>query len=122
VSTSLLRRAGSQPPGRVRVAAEVVAWIAVLAATQVKGVAGMCEPGGRGVSLPLHRQNGHRGVRLQMVGDTGIKMDLFLAITPEASIGQLAEELQDKVAHAVHSMLGLDAVEINLHIAEIEEN
>jgi uncharacterized alkaline shock family protein YloU len=104
------------------VAAEVVAWIAALAAMQVKGVAGMCEPRGRSVSLPLHRQNGHRGVRLRMVGDTGIKLDLFLAITPEASIGQLAEELQDKVAHAVHSMLGLDAVEINLHIAEIEED
>jgi uncharacterized alkaline shock family protein YloU len=120
VNTSLLSPGGNQPAGRVRVASEVVASIAALAALEVQGIAAMCDPAGRGVSLPLHRQHGHRGVRLQMVGDTGIKLELFVAITPEASIAQLADELQGKVAYAVHSMLGLDAVEINLHIAEIE--
>jgi uncharacterized alkaline shock family protein YloU len=120
VSTSLLTQPGEQPPGRVRVASEVVASIAALAAQEVAGIAAMREPTGVNVSLPLHRQHAHRGVKQQMVGDTGIRLDLYVAITPQASIGQLAEELQRKVAHAIHSMLGLDAVEINLHIAEIE--
>ncbi|HVB13794.1 MAG TPA: Asp23/Gls24 family envelope stress response protein [Candidatus Dormibacteraeota bacterium] len=120
MSTSLLNQPGEQPPGRVRVASEVVASIAALAAQEVVGIAAMCEPTGVNVSLPLHRQHGHRGVNLQMVGDTGIKLELYVAITPQASISQMAEELQRKVAHAIHSMLGLDAVEINLHIAEIE--
>jgi len=120
VSTSLLNQPGEQPPGRVRVASEVVASIAALAAQEVAGIAAMREPAGVNVSLPLHRQHAHRGVRLQMVGATGIKLDLYLAITPDAAISRLADELQHKVAHAIHSMLGLDAVEINLHIAEIE--
>ncbi|MFZ0996032.1 MAG: Asp23/Gls24 family envelope stress response protein [Candidatus Dormiibacterota bacterium] len=122
MSTSLLNQptGGGQTQGRVRVASEVVASIAALAALEVPGIAAMCEPAGVNVSLPLVRQHGHRGVRMQMVGDTGIRLDLYLAITPEASLGQLADDLQHKVAHAVHSMLGLDAVEINLHIAEIE--
>jgi len=120
VSTSLLNQPGEQPPGRVRVASEVVASIAALAAQEVVGIAAMCEPTGVSVPLPLHRQNAHRGVKMQMVGDTGIKLDLYVAITPQATIAQTAEELQHKVASAIHSMLGLDAVEINLHIAEIE--
>jgi uncharacterized alkaline shock family protein YloU len=120
VSTSLLKPPGEQPPGRVRVAREVVASIAALAAQEVAGIAALREPTGVNVSLPLHRQHAYRGVKMQMVGDTGIKLDLFVAITPQASIGQMAEELQHKVAQAIHSMLGLDAVEINLHIAEIE--
>jgi uncharacterized alkaline shock family protein YloU len=120
VSTSLLNQPGEQPPGRVRVASEVVASIAALAALDVAGIAAMREPTGVNVSLPLHRQHGHRGVQLQMVGDTGIKLDLYVAITPQAAVAQVAEELQRKLSHAVHSMLGLDAMEINLHIAEIE--
>jgi uncharacterized alkaline shock family protein YloU len=120
VSTTFLNPPGEQPPGRVRVASEVVASIAALAALDVEGIAAMREPTGVNVSLPLHRQHGHRGVQLQMVGDTGIRLDLYVAITPQASVAQAAEEVQHKVAHAVHSMLGLDAVEINLHIAEIE--
>ncbi len=120
MSTSLLNQPGEQPPGRVRVASEVVASIAALAALDVAGIAAMREPTGVNVSLPLHRQHGHRGVQLQMVGDTGIKLDLYVAITPQAAVAQVAEELQRKLSHAVHSMLGLDAMEINLHIAEIE--
>ncbi|HEY6539092.1 MAG TPA: Asp23/Gls24 family envelope stress response protein [Candidatus Dormibacteraeota bacterium] len=120
MTDSWLSAAGEQPPGRVRVASEVVASIAALAAQDVVGIAAMREPTSLNVSLPLHRQHGHRGVQLQMVGDTGIRLDLYVAITPQASVAQVAEELQRKVAHAIHSMLGLDAVEINLHIAEIE--
>ncbi|MGH7610090.1 MAG: Asp23/Gls24 family envelope stress response protein [Candidatus Dormibacteria bacterium] len=120
MTASALPPRGGQPPGRVRVASEVVASIVAFATLEVPGVAAMCEP--VGVGLPLHRQHGHRGVQLQMVGETGIKVDLHLNITPEASLTQLADQLQEQVAHAVHSMLGLDAVEINLHIREIEES
>ena len=120
MSMSLLNQPGEQAPGRVRVASEVVASIAALAAQEVAGIAAMCESTGVNVSLPLHHRQGHRGVKQQMVGDTGIKLDLYVSITPQASIGQLADELQHKVAYAIHSMLGLDVVEINLHIAEIE--
>ncbi|MGH7641661.1 MAG: Asp23/Gls24 family envelope stress response protein [Candidatus Dormibacteria bacterium] len=120
MSTSLLNQPGDPPPGRVRVASEVVASIVALAAQEVVGIAAMCEATGVNVSLPLHGQHAHRGVRIQMVGDTGIKLDLYVAITPQAAIVQMTEELQHKVALAVHSMLGLDAVEINLHISEIE--
>ncbi|MGH7667745.1 MAG: Asp23/Gls24 family envelope stress response protein [Candidatus Dormibacteria bacterium] len=120
MSTSVLNQPGELPSGRVRVASEVVASIAALAAQEVPGIAAMCEPTGVNVTLPLHRQHGHRGVKFQMVGETGIKLDLYLAITAQAAIAEVAEALQLKVAEAIHAMLGLDAVEINLHIAEIE--
>lgn len=120
MSTSLLNSSADRPLGRVRVATEVVGSIAAFAALEVEGVAGFCEPAGI-PSLPLLLQHSHRGVRLQMVGDTGIKLELYLQVTPEASVASMAEELQERVGGALHDMLGLDALEINLHIAEIEE-
>ncbi len=119
MTTHVLTSASPPPPGRVRVATEVVGSIVAYAALAVEGVAGLCEPVGM-PSLPPHLQHSHRGVRLQMVGDTGIRLDLHLAVRPDARLQSLAEELQERVGRDLHSMLGLDAVEINLHIAELE--
>ncbi|MGH7610993.1 MAG: Asp23/Gls24 family envelope stress response protein [Candidatus Dormibacteria bacterium] len=113
-----LAHRGTPPPGRVRVASEVVRAIVAYAALEVEGVAAMCDPAGLG--LALHGQHRQRGVQVQMVGETGIRVDLHLNITPEASLTELADHLQTRVGEAVRSMLGLEAVEINLHVREIE--
>ncbi len=109
-----------QPLGKVRVASEVVATIAAMAALETPGVAAMCESGGVPVPRLLRRQHGHRGVRLEMVGAAAIKVELCIAITPEASLPKLAEELQSRVAGDIHKMLGLEVIEINLQVAEME--
>ncbi len=108
-----------RPPGRVRVASEVVSAIAAMAALETSGVASMCEPGGVPVPRPLRGQHGHKGVRLEMIGTAAIKVELFIAITAEASLPELADELQRRVEQDLHRMLGLEVVEINLHVVEI---
>lgn len=108
-----------RPPGRVRVASEVVSAIAAVAAQETVGVASMCEPGGVPVPHLLRGQHGHKGVRLEMIGTAAIKVELFLAITAEASLPELADELQRRVEQDIHRMLGLEVVEINLHVVEI---
>jgi uncharacterized alkaline shock family protein YloU len=109
-----------RPLGKVRVASEVVASIAALAALEVSGIAAMCEPGGVQVPRLLRRQNGHRGVRMEMVGTAAIKIELFVAITAEAELPRLADELQKRVGQDIHKMLGLEVVEINIHVAELD--
>lgn len=109
-----------KPLGKVRVASEVVATIAAMGALATPGVAAMCEPSGMPVPRLLRGQHGHRGVRLEMIGSSAIKVELFIAITPQASLTELAGELQQRVARDLHKMLGLEVVEINLHVIEME--
>jgi len=108
-----------RPLGKVRVASEVVSSIAAMGALGTPGVAAMCEPSGVPVPRLLRGQHGHRGVRLEMIGSSAIKVELFIAITPSASLPELAGELQKRVARDLHKMLGLEVVEINLHVLEM---
>ncbi|MHB1574982.1 MAG: Asp23/Gls24 family envelope stress response protein [Candidatus Dormibacteria bacterium] len=113
--------ARARPPGRVRVASEVVASIAAMAALGTPGVAAMCQPMGVAVPRPLRGQHGHKGVRLEMVGTSAIKVELFVAITAQAAVPVLAEQLQGRVEQDLKQMLGLEVVEINVHVLEMEE-
>jgi uncharacterized alkaline shock family protein YloU len=111
----------ARPAGRVRVASEVVASIAAMAALETPGVAAMCQPMGVAVPRPLRGQHGHKGVRLEMVGAAAIKVELFVAITAQATVPELADQLQRRVEQDLRQMLGLEVVEINVHVLEIEE-
>jgi uncharacterized alkaline shock family protein YloU len=108
-----------QPPGRVRVASEVVGAIASLAALDTPGVAHMCELQGVPVPRPLRRQHGHRGVRLEMVGSAAIRLELGIAIEAGATVPELVEELQRRVARDIERMLGLEVVEVNVLVREL---
>ncbi len=108
-----------QPPGRVRVASEVVGAIASLAALETPGVAYMCELQGVPVPRPLRRQHGHRGVRLEMIGSAAIRIELGIAIDPGATLPELVEELQRRVARDIQKMLGLEVVEVNVRVREL---
>ncbi|MHB1501346.1 MAG: Asp23/Gls24 family envelope stress response protein [Candidatus Dormibacteria bacterium] len=108
-----------RPPGRVRVASEVVASIAAVAALGTPGVAAMCEPLGVQVPRPLRGPHGHKGVRLEMIGTSAIKVELFVAITAQAAVPELAGELQGRVAQDLRTMLGLEVVEVNVHVVDV---
>lgn len=100
-------------------ASEVVASIAAVAALATPGVAAMCEPAGVPVPRPLRGQHGHKGVRLEMIGASAIKVELFVAITAQAAVPELADALQDRVARDLRRMLGLEVVEINVHVVDV---
>ncbi len=115
------RIAGARPAGRVRVASEVVASIAAMAALQTHGVAAICQNLGVGGTRPLRAEQSHKGVRLEMVGSSAIKVEVYVCITGDASVPELAEQLQGRVEKDLQQMLGLEVVEVNVHVVEIEE-
>lgn len=108
-----------QPEGRVRVASEVVGAIASLAALDTPGVAHMCELQAVPVPRPLRRQNAHKGVRLEMIGSAAIRIELGIAIAAAATLPELVDELQRRVAHDIQRMLGLEVVEVNVRVREL---
>lgn len=101
--------------GAIKIANEVVAIIAGLAATEVEGVAGMSGGIAGGIAEMLGRKNLSKGVKVE-VGESESAIDLFVIIEYGTSIPDIAWKIQDNVKQAIESMTGLDVVEINVHV------
>ena len=101
--------------GSIKVADEVVAIIAGLAATEVKGVAGMSGVVSAGIVEMLGRKNLAKGVKVE-VGEKETAIDLFVIIEFGARIPEVAQQIQRNVKNAVESMTGLKVVETNIHV------
>ena len=105
--------------GSVRVANEVVAWIAALTALEVEGVAAMYHPTGQQIDRILRRPAAHRGVRVGILDDKSIRLDLWIVMTAGGNVPHVGAEVQQKVADAVDRMLGLRVIEANVYISEV---
>ena len=98
--------------GTIKIANEVVAIIASLAASEVEGVASM----GGGVGGSIAEMLGQkRGVKVE-TGDEECTVDLSVIVEYGSSIPIVAENIQKNVKEAIESMTGLNAVEINIHV------
>ena len=100
--------------GNVRIADEVVAIIAGLAATEVEG----CRHERRSRRRDCRasgKRNLSKGVKVE-VGDREAAVDLFLVVNYGVSIPEVALSVQRNVSRAISSMTGLNVVEVNVHI------
>lgn len=101
--------------GQVRIADDVVAVIAGIAAMEVEGVTGMGGTLASGITEMLGKKNLSKGVKVQ-VGEKEAALDLYLVIDYGVRIPEVATAVQENVKRAVESMTGLDVVEVNIHI------
>jgi uncharacterized alkaline shock family protein YloU len=113
-STEELATAGS-----VRVANEVIASIAAMAAREIEGVAGMDDSHARHFGDWIKRQTAHDGVRVLVDANRAIHLDVFLVVSSRAAIGEVAEQVQANVVEAVERMLGLEVAEVNVFVSSI---
>ena len=101
--------------GTVKIANEVVAIIAGLAATEIDGVAGMSGGITGGITELLGMKNLSKGVKVE-VGEKEAAIDIFIVVKYGFKISEVASSVQQKVKDTVETMAGLDAVEINVHV------
>lgn len=101
--------------GQIKIADEVVGIIAGIAATEVKGVAGMSGGIAGGIAQILGRKNLSKGVKVE-VGDREAAIDLYIIVEYGAKIPEVAWEVQESVKNAVETMTGLNVVEVNINI------
>jgi uncharacterized alkaline shock family protein YloU len=101
--------------GELRIANEVVAVIAGLAATEVEGVAGMSGGIAGGIAEMLGRKNLAKGVKVE-VGEEQAAVDLFTIVEYGVHIPSIALKIQENVKRAIESMTGLEVVEVNVHV------
>ena len=101
--------------GTIRIADEVVSIIAVLAATEVEGVAGMSGGIAGGIAEILGRKNFSKGVKVE-VGEKEAAIDLYIIVKYGVRIPDIALNVQEAVKAAIENMTGLSTVEVNVHV------
>ena len=104
--------------GEVKIADEVVAMIAGLAATEVEGVDSMAGNITNELVGKLGMKNLNRGVKIS-VDDDHVSVELSLNMKYGYSIPDVSEKVQERVRTAIETMTGLTVLEVNIKIAGV---
>ena len=104
--------------GEVRIADEVVAIIAGLAATEVEGVASMAGNITNELVSRLGMKNLSKGVRVEVLEDC-VEVEVALNIAYGYAIPEVSAKVQEKVKSAVENMTGLEVADVNIKVAGV---
>lgn len=104
--------------GSVKIASDVVMVIATMAATEVKGVAGMSISLTGDIAGKFGMKSQGKGIKVQ-IGEEETSIDLYLNVEYGVRIPDVAWEVQQNVKKSVETMTGLTVSEINIHIQGI---
>lgn len=104
--------------GEVRVADEVVAIIAGLAATEIDGVSSMAGNITNELVSKLGMKNLSKGVKVT-VNETSVAVDLALNLKYGYSIPEVSSKVQERVKSAIETMTGLEVSLVNVRIAGV---
>ncbi len=105
--------------GRVQIADDVVAVIAGMAATEVKGVSAMAGNITNEIMAKAGRKNLSKGVKIS-VNKNKVKISLAIMMAYGYNIPGTCSKVQDKVKTAVESMTGLIVTDIDIRISGVD--
>lgn len=105
--------------GEVKIADEVVAIIAALAATEVEEVASMAGNITNDLIARLGMKNLSRGVKVDVLEGI-VTVSLALVLKYGYNIMDVSAKIQEKVKAAVENMTGLTVADVNIRIAGVD--
>ena len=105
----------------VKIAGDVIATIAGLAATEVEGVASMQGNLTNELVGKLGVKNLTKGVRITLEDNT-VSVDLSIQMCYGYSIPKTCKAIQERVKNAIENMIGLDVSVVNVHIVGVDTN
>ncbi|KMZ54742.1 Asp23/Gls24 family envelope stress response protein [Dorea sp. D27] len=105
--------------GEVKIADEVVAIIAGLAAMEVEGVASMAGNATRELIGKLGMKSLSKGVKVDVLEGI-VTVSLALNLKYGYSIKDVTGKVQDKVKTAIENMTGLDVADVNIRVAGVQ--
>lgn len=105
--------------GSVTFADDVIAIIAGLAATEIKGVAYMTGNVTNSINEMLGKKDHTKGVKVE-VGTEEAAVDLYLVLNYGISIPETCRAVQENVKKAIETMTGLRVVEVNVHVQAVK--
>ena len=105
--------------GTVHVADDVVAVIAGLAATEVKGVAAMAGNITNELMSKVGRKNLAKGVKVAVNGKR-VKVALAIMMEFGYNIPGTCSKVQERVKSAIENMTGLTVTDVDIRIASVD--
>lgn len=105
--------------GEVKIADEVVAMIAGLAAMEVEGVAAMAGNATRELISKLGMKSLSKGVKVDVLEGV-VTVSLSLNLKYGYSIKEITTKVQEKVKAAIENMTGLEVADVNIRVAGVE--
>ena len=105
--------------GEVKIADEVVAIIAALAATEVEGVASMAGNITNELISRLGMKNLSKGVKVDVLEGV-VAVSLTLNLKYNYSVVEVSGKVQEKVKNAIENMTGLEVADVNIKVAGVE--
>ena len=105
--------------GEVKIADEVVAIIAALAATEVEGVASMAGNITNELISRLGMKNLSKGVKVDVLEGV-VTVSLTLNLQYNYSVVEVSGKVQEKVKNAIENMTGLEVADVNIKVAGVE--
>ena len=104
--------------GSVKIADDVVARIAALAALEVDGVSAMAGSYTSEVLEKVSRMNLSKGAKVVVAGGE-VKVDLALKMSYGFNIQATCQQSQTRVKASIENMTGLKVTDVNIRIAGI---
>lgn len=104
--------------GVVKIADDVVAMIAGLAATEVKGVAAMAGNISNELLSKMGVKSLAKGVKVEVIGKR-VKAELALIVEYGYSIPSVCQKVQEKVKSTIENMTGLEVSDVDIRIAGV---
>lgn len=105
--------------GEIKIADEVVAIIAGLAAMEVESVASMAGNATRELISKLGMKSLSKGVKVDVL-DGIVTVSLALNLNYGYSIKDITSKVQEKVKTAIENMTGLEVADVNIRVAGVE--
>ena len=105
--------------GEIKIADEVVAIIAGLAAMEVEGVASMAGNITNELIGKLGMKNLSKGVKVDVLEGI-VTVSLALNLKYNYSIVEVSARVQEKVKNAIENMTGLEVADVNIRVAGVE--
>ena len=104
--------------GTVKIADDVVAMIAALAATEVDGVAAMNGNVANELLSKVGIKSLAKGARVD-ISNKKVKVELAVIMDYGFNIPATCQSVQNKVKNAIENMTGLEVTDVNIRIAGI---
>lgn len=103
----------------VKIANDVVATIAGIAAAEIDGVAGMSGNMVSGLSQMLGKKQLTKGVKVE-IEDQNVTLDISIIVQYGKQIPVVAAAIQNAVKQAVTDMTGLNVAAVNVHVTAVQ--
>lgn len=109
----------STTSGEVKIADDVVASIAAIAAGEIEGVSAMTENIGDRLKYSVGIRSGAgSGVRVDVAGNM-VRVDIALVIRYGHNVMETSRMVQDKVKNSIETMTGLNVTDVNIRITGV---